>query len=217
MRSRFDGELCQLNEALTSMGSLCQEAIALSVSSLISGQKDLAEEVEELEHEIDVMENDIEAMCLRLMLRRQPVARDLRQISAALKMITDMERIGDHASDIAEIISSLDNHNAGDCGSFADMANAVIQMMKEGIDAFVHRDTNLAHEVIEHDDLVDTLFAKVKKTLTELIVSEPSGSDSALELFMVAKYLERIGDHAANIAEWVIFCITGLHYGMDAL
>ncbi len=214
---RFDNELRELNEAMTKMGSLCEEAIALSASALISGKKELAQEVEGLEREIDAMENDIESMCLQLLLRRQPVARDLRQISAALKLVTDMERIGDQAADIAEITASLDGHSADDCAHVSEMANAVIQMVNESVDSFVQRDTNLAHEVIEHDDVVDALFEQVKAALIEIIVSDPGFGETALGLLMIAKYLERIGDHAVNIAEWVIFCITGLHHGVDAI
>ncbi len=217
MRSRFDSELRELNEALAKMGSLCEESIALSVSALISEKKELAEDVKGLEREIDVMEHDIESMCLQLLLRRQPVARDLRLISAALKIITDMERIGDQASDIAEITASISGHSLDDCAHIEEMANAVIQMVNESVDAFAERDTNLAHEVIEHDDVVDALFKKVRMTLIDTIASNPDNGETALGLLMIAKYLERIGDHATNIAEWVIFCITGLHHGVDAI
>lgn len=151
------------------------------------------------------MERDIETLCLKLLLRQQPVAGDLRQISAALKMITDMERIGDQAEDIAEIIAFLNGRSGAECGDIDKMAKAATKMVTNSIEAFVKRDVELAKEVIAQDDIVDDYFNRVKQDLIERISSDPSDGEFALDLLMIAKYFERIGDHATNIAEWVMF------------
>ena len=179
MRSRFDEQLALLNKDLIEMGAMCEEVIALAAKALLDGDPTLAAKVAPLDTEIDQMERDIESMCLKLLLQQQPVARDLRQISAALKMITDMERIGDQAADIAEI------------------------------------NTALAEGVIRYDDVVDDYFLKVKSALITLIAQNPDDGEYALDLLMIAKYFERIGDHATNIAEWVLFSVTGVHKGED--
>ena len=157
------------------------------------------------------MEHTIESLCLRLLLQQQPVARDLRQISAALKMITDMERIGDQAADIAEIITFLGGRSGGECEYISLMAKSAIKMVTESVDAFVKRDLELANTAIRHDDIVDDYFKKVKSSLIKMIADKPDDGEYALDLLMIAKYFERIGDHAVNIAEWVVFSVTGSH------
>lgn len=173
----------------------------------------MAEAVHPLDGEIDQKERSIESLCLKLLLQQQPVARDLRQISAALKMITDMERIGDQADDISEIIPFLNGRTGGECEYIAEMARAAIHMVTESIDAYVRRDIVLAHAVIEYDDIVDDLFNKVKQSLIDMIAKNPQDGEFAIDLLMIAKYFERIGDHATNIAEWVEFSVTGMHKG----
>ena len=216
MRSRFDEQLAGLNQALISMGSLCEEAISLAASALNAGDASLAKDVVTIDEQIDQMEHDIEGMCLRLLLQQQPVARDLRQVSAALKMITDMERIGDQAADIAEIIGFL-NGRTGGVEHIGEMAQATIRMVSDSIDAFVKRDLNIARDVIARDDVVDALFDQVKISLIEMIHKSPEDGEYALDLLMISKYFERIGDHATNIAEWVEFSMTGLHKGVPEL
>ena len=213
MRSRFDEQLALLNREMIKMGALCEEAIALAAKALTEGDAALAAKVAPLGAEIDQMERDIEAVCLKLLLQQQPVARDLRQISAALKMVTDMERIGDQASDIAEIIGFLHGRGGEDCAFIGQMGEATIRMVSGSIDAFVRRDTKLADEVIAHDDIVDAYFLKVKTALIQYIAASPDDGEYALDLLMIAKYFERIGDHAVNIAEWVLFSVTGVHKG----
>ena len=161
------------------------------------------------------MERDIEAMCLRLLLQQQPVAGDLRRISAALKMITDMERIGDQAEDIAEIIPYMEGRSGEECAAVGEMAKAAIHMVTRSVDAFVHRDTDLARKVIAYDDVVDDDFDRVKAALIGLIAKNPADGEYALDLLMIAKYFERIGDHAVNIAGWVVFAVTGVHPGEE--
>jgi phosphate transport system protein len=211
MRIRFDEQLALLNKELIEMGALCEEAIALSSKALTAADKELAKKVAPLDAEIDQKERNIESMCLKLLLQQQPVARDLRQISAALKMITDMERIGDQAEDIAEIVCFLDGRSAENDDLMREMARTTIQMVTESVDAFVNRDILLARKVISDDDIVDAFFDQVRKKLIEKIGKEPSDGEYALDLLMIAKYLERIGDHAVNIAKWVIFSVTGVH------
>ncbi len=211
MRSRFDEQLALLNKELIEMGALCEEVIALSSKALTAADKELAKKVAPLDAEIDQKEHNIESMCLKLLLQQQPVARDLRQISAALKMITDMERIGDQAEDIAEIVCFLDGRSAENDDLMREMARATIQMVTESVDAFVKHDIMLAEKVIADDDTVDALFDQVKIKLIKKIGKEPSDGEYALDLLMIAKYFERIGDHAVNIAEWVIFSVTGVH------
>ena len=213
MRSRFDEQLAILNRELIDMGALCEEAIALAAKALTDKDKTMAAKVAAMDAEIDQKERNIESMCLKLLLQQQPVARDLRQISAALKMITDMERIGDQAEDISEIVITLDGRYAENSALLKGMAESTIQMVTESVDAYVKRDTALAQQVIKMDDIVDDYFDQVKAELISKIAGEPADSEYALDLLMIAKYLERIGDHAVNIAEWVIFSITGEHEG----
>ena len=211
MRSRFDEQLAILNRELIEMGALCEEAIALAAKALTDKDKTMAAKVAAMDAEIDQKERNIESMCLKLLLQQQPVARDLRQISAALKMITDMERIGDQAEDISEIVITLDGRYAENSALLKGMAESAIQMVTESVDAYVKRDTALAHKVIEMDDIVDDYFDQVKAELISKIAGEPADGEYALNLLMIAKYLERIGDHAVNIAEWMIFSVTGRH------
>ncbi len=211
MRKHFDEQLAALNDELTRMGAMCEEAIAAASEALATGDLKPADHVLSLEGEMNRMERTIETLCLKLLLKQQPVAGDLRQISAALKMITDMERIGTQAADIAEIITFLDGRTGGECEQIRLMAQAASQMVTESIDAFVKQDITLAGEAIERDDVVDRLFLQVKSSLIELIAQTPADGGYALDLLMIAKYFERIGDHAVNIAEWVAFSVTGEH------
>lgn len=211
MRKRFDEQLALLNQELTMMGAMCEEAIALVAKALTGNNRELAKKVFPLDEEIDQMERDIEALCLKLLLQQQPVAGDLRQISAALKMITDMERIGDQAEDIAEIISFLDDHVIPEHNNIYEMATAASKMVTDSIDAYVKKDIMLSEKVIVDDDFVDDCFKKIKANLIQLIAKNPTEGEFALDLLMIAKYFERIGDHATNIAEWVEFSITGHH------
>lgn len=213
MRSRFDEQLATLNKELIEMGALCEEAIADAAKALTTADEKTAAKVEPLEAEINQKERDIESLCLKMLLQQQPVARDLRQISAALKMITDLERIGDQASDIAEIITFIDKKAGVDCEPICLMAEATIRMVTESVDAFVKRDVGIAQQAIAHDDTVDDYFLKVKRSLINMISQRPANGEHALDLLMIAKYFERIGDHAVNIAEWVIFSVTGVHKG----
>ena len=211
MRSRFDEQLNTLNTEMIEMGAMCEEAIALASKALTTGDVSLAERVSALSADIDQKERDIESRCMKLLLQQQPVARDLRQISAALKIITDMERIGDQAEDIAEIITYLEGRTAEETVHIRDMAAETISMVTDSVDAYVKNDIDLAMLVIAHDDKVDEYFDKVKCRLIKMIAETPENGEYALDLLMIAKYFERIGDHATNIAEWVIFSVTGEH------
>ncbi|MDD2396739.1 MAG: phosphate signaling complex protein PhoU [Sedimentibacter sp.] len=212
MRYRFDRELDTLNLELIKMGSLIENSIEYSIKALINQDLSSVKKVNELEIEIDDMEKTIEGHCLKLLLQQHPVASDLRIISTALKMITDMERIGDNAEDIAEIAKYMINQKfIKDIVHIPQMADATISMVKRSIDAFVNKDKNLAEEVCKSDDIVDNLFNIIKEELIEKIQEDKSNGEQAIDLLMIAKYFERIGDHAENIAEWVIFSITGEH------
>ena len=215
MRSRFDSQLALLNTELIQMGALCEGAISNAAKALEAGDSALAEAVKPLEGEIDQMERDIETLCLKLLLQQQPVARDLRQISAAMKIITDMERIGDQAADIAEIILAMlaQGYVPEDLGHIREMAAEVIRMVTESVDSYVQKDTVRAMLVIDHDDIVDQCFDRVKQVLIGNITANPDCGEHALDLLMIDKYLERIGDHAVNIAGWVVFAVTGEHKG----
>ena len=217
MRRQFDQQLALLNRELIEMGALCEEVIALAAKALTEGDPALAaqvgpaKQVAPLDAEIDQKERTIESLCLKLLLQQQPVARDLRQISAALKMITDMERIGDQAQDIAEIVTFLRGRTAEHDNILCQMARATISMVTESVDAYVKHDTIKAEAVLAADDTVDAYFEQVKHALIGRIAADPADGEYALDLLMIAKYFERIGDHATNIAEWVIFSITGRH------
>ena len=206
MRNRFDEQLESLNNSLIRMGALCESAIANATKALLEGDRTLAGRAIEADSEIDQAEREVESLCLKLLLQQQPVARDLRQISSALKMITDMERIGDQASDISDITMHIRFENLRSKVHISDMAAAAIKMVTDSIDSFVKKDLELAKAVAAYDDVVDRLFIKVKD---ELLILIKDGDVSCLDLLMIAKYLERIGDHAVNIAEWVQYSITG--------
>ena len=210
MRNKFDSQLEKLNLELITMGALCEDAISASVKGFLDDDDALCRKAVEAEDEINRKERDIESICMKLLLEQQPVARDLRVISSALKMISDMERIGDQAEDIAEIVSFLDGAAEHD-DLLRQMAQAVICMVTDSVDAYVKQDTNLAKRVIARDDQVDEYFSQVKRQLIGCIARDPENGESVLDLLMIAKYYERIGDHATNIAEWVIFSVTGAH------
>ena len=211
MRVKFDEQLKLLHGELIKMGSLCEVAISLSAKALTGAPEGLEKKVSPLETEIDQMERQIEARCLRLLLQQQPVAKDLRTISAALKMISDMERIGDQAADIAELIPYIAGSTAQSKLHIGDMARAAVSMVTNSIDAFVREDLALARQVMTDDDVVDSLFSQIKTALTSLIRHNDIQAEAALDLLMAAKYFERIGDHAVNLAEWVEYSITGMH------
>ena len=211
MRNRFDEQLNTLNNELITMGALCEEAISSAVKLLIDNDVKMKENVLETDKQIDQKERDIETLCMKLLMQQQPVASDLRTISSALKMISDMERIGDQASDIAEIAEYANACGMESETHIADMARATIQMVTDSIDSFVKKDVDLAHTVIEHDNTVDDLFDKVKGELISAIENKAANAEALIDLLMIAKYFERIGDHAENIAEWVIYSITGKH------
>ena len=213
MRSRFDEQLNTLNNKMIEMGAECESIIAVSAKALIEGNADGARKAKNQGHIIDEMEREIESICLKLLLQQQPVAKDLRVISAALKMITDMERIGDQAEDIAEIIIFLGGRTGEECHDIRLMAEATIKMVTDSIDAYVKKDLQLAKQVIKHDDIVDSAFARVKQTLVKMVTENAADGEYAVDLLMMAKYFERIGDHAVNIAEWVEFSVTGVHKG----
>jgi len=211
MRNRFDEQLYELNRELIEMGAMCEEAIASAAKALTMGDIVLANNVIKQGTAIDQMERDIESRCMKLLLHQQPVARDLRLISAALKMITDMERIGDQAEDIAEIVTFLKRRTIEGMELIEDMARETIGMVSASVDAFVKKDVALARRVIRQDDVVDDYFSKAKYNLITLIIEKTVDGEFALDLLMIAKYFERIGDHATNIAEWVIYSVTGTH------
>lgn len=211
MRSRFDEELRMLNKELIEMGALCEDAIELIAKALETNDEDVYKVVRPISVEIDHKERDIESRCMKLLLQQQPVARDLRQISAALKMITDMERIGDMAEDIAEIVEFLNGHTMEGMEMVLDMALETSKMVTASVDAFVKKDIVLAEAVIAQDDIVDDYFSKIKNSIIELIAKNAKDGEFALDLLMISKYFERIGDHATNIAEWVIYAVTGTH------
>lgn len=215
MRSQFDKQLNLLNKKMIEMGAECESIIALSAKALLDGDVENAKKVKEQGRRIDHMERDIESICLKLLLQQQPVARDLRTISAALKMITDMERIGDQAEDIAEIIVFLNGRTGKECHGIRRMAEATIKMVTDSIDAYVAKDLELSKAVRAYDDVVDNDFAEIKHTLIKMIAENTADGEYALDILMIAKYFERIGDHAVNIAEWVEFSVSGIHKGVE--
>ena len=211
MRDLFQEQLNELKRELTVMGASCEEIIALASQALTGWDAELVQKVNTIGGQIDESERTIETICMKLLLRQQPVARDLRQISAALKMITDMERIGDQAEDIVEIVPYMNAHPDEKYPKIREMAKAAQSMVTEAVDAYVAQDLELARKVMAHDDVVDDYFAQVKNGIIDIIAAEPSQGEYALDLLMIAKYFERIGDHCTNIAEWVEFSVTGIH------
>ena len=208
MRNRFGEQLERLHVEMIQMGALCEDAISAAAQALMKGDEDLARAAGEAEREIDQKEREVENLCLKLLLQQQPVARDLREISSALKMISDMERIGDQAADIAEIARYMEKSSILRQVPMEEMALAAIKMVTDSVDSFVRGDLALAHSVIAQDDQVDSLFLSVREKLTALIAGGENGG-LCLDLLMIAKYFERIGDHACNIAQWVEYAITG--------
>lgn len=211
MRNRFNEQLLQLNNELITMGALCEEAIGNAAKYLTENDNILKHNVYEAEKQINQKERDIETLCMRLLLQQQPVAKDLRTISSALEIISNMERIGDQSFDITEILEKTDKTTIGNKAHITDMSKAAIKMVKDSIESFVKNDISLAYSVIEYDDIVDDLFNKIKNELVEFIEVKNNDITSMIDLLMIAKYFERIGDHAENIAEWVIYSITGKH------
>ncbi|WP_296627950.1 phosphate signaling complex protein PhoU [uncultured Negativibacillus sp.] len=211
MRTKFDEQLRQLNIELIRMGSMCEEAISIAAKVLDGDNTVSTERVFSLEHDIDELEHDIESRCMRMLLQQQPVAKDLRVISAALKMISDMERIGDQAADVAELTGYVASTVAQGKLHITKMAKAAVMMVTESIDAFVRADMETAQKVIRDDDTVDSLFIQVRKELLASLKEEDDNPEAILDLLMIAKYFERIGDHAVNLAEWVQYSITGVH------
>ena len=211
MRNKFDSQLEKLNLELITMGALCEDAISASVKGFLDDDDALCQKAVEAEDEINRKERDIESICMKLLLEQQPVARDLRVISSALKMISDMERIGDQAYDIAEIAKFIKNSNVKSTIHIKDMAAAATKMVTDSVDSFVKKDVELARAVMAYDDKVDNLFNCVKDELVQLITEDKANGEFCIDLLMIAKYLERIGDHAVNIAEWVEYSITGTH------
>ena len=209
MRDSYKNRLNTLHTELIRMGALCEDAIASAIKGLIDEDEQLREKAIWLESEINQKEREIEDFCLRLLIREQPVAGDLRQINAAQKMITDMERIGDQAEDIAEISKFMMGSPVKSDVHIGDMASATITMLQKSIDSFVTGDISKAEDVIVYDDIVDDLFVKIKGELVQQIAQNASHGSACLDLLMIAKYLERIGDHAVNIAEQVLYTVTG--------
>jgi len=212
MRKKFDEQLNQLNDMLAEMAEATKKSIADADKALIGQDVELAQKILDSGDEIDKKEKEIEKFCIEIILQQQPVASDLRLISAAQKIITDLERIGDHAEDISEITIHLaEKQYLKKSEHIPQMAAATMKMVTDSIDAFLKKDIELAKEVIEYDDVIDNLFQTVKKDLIELINENPDNGDQAIDLIMAAKYFERIGDHAENIAEWIVFSLTGVH------
>lgn len=215
MRNRFDRQLLELNNELIQMGSLIEQAIEMGISALVNQDVEKAKHAIEFDTEIDEQEKMVESLCMKLLLQQQPVAKDLRLISAALKMITDMERIGDHAADISEMTILMSDsayvRSEINIDLVESMAKETTDMVIKSVDAFVNKDLELARRVIAQDDVVDDLFAEFKKQLIEKIGENVQNGEQATDMLLVAKYFERIGDHATNIAEWVIYSLTGEH------
>lgn len=209
MRQQYSQQLQQLHQSMLRMGEQCTQVIELAIQALTNGDKALIIKEQEIDAQIDKLEREIESQCLQLLLRQQPVAGDLRDISAALKMISDMERIGDQATDIAEIAGFLQSRPGLQCTTLEKMASEAIYMVRESIRAFVERDLQLAGSVIAYDDVVDAYFDQMKSEIITLIAADPGQGEACVDLLMVAKYLERIADHATNIAEWVEYSILG--------
>ena len=215
MRDRFNEQLEQLNVELIKMGALCEESISAAAKALMEGDAALRETAYAAEREIDQSERIIEGLCMRMLLQQQPVARDLRTISAALKMISDMERIGDQAADIAEIARDIQNSLIPADIPLGEMARGAIAMVTDSVESFVRKDLELARRVIARDDEIDNMFLAVKQNLIQRIGGGDNG-ELCVDILMIAKYFERIGDHAVNLAEWVEYSITGCHSGGKA-
>ena len=203
MRNKFDQQLEMLHVELIKMGALCEDAVSSAIEALEKNDIVSADSALDTDAEIDHKERDIERMCMKLLLQQQPVATDLRIVSAALKMITDMERVGDQASDIAEISRYIIESGMSINDDIRKMAKEAIKMVTDSVDSFVKKDLELARKVIAYDDVVDEWFAKLKSDVIEMIAKDSTNGEYYIDIIMIAKYLERIGDHATNIAEWV--------------
>ena len=210
MRNLYQEQLWNLNQELIQMGAACEEIIDLAAQSLTAYSEQLEEKTAQVGAVIDESERTVETVCLKLLLRQQPVAKDLRQISAAMKMITDMERIGDQAEDIVDLIPKMSKNAEGNCTLLQEMAKAAQTMVTEAVDAYVKQDLGLAKKVMGDDDIVDNYFNQIKSSIITMIADNTGDGEYALDLLMIAKYFERIGDHCTNIAEWVEFSITGV-------
>ena len=210
MRNLYQEQLWNLNQELIQMGAACEEIIDLAAQSLTAYSEQLEEKTAQVGAVIDESERTIETVCLKLLLRQQPVAKDLRQISAAMKMITDMERIGDQAEDIVDLIPKMSKNAEGNCTLLQEMAKAAQTMVTAAVDAYVKQDLGLAKKVMGDDDIVDNYFNQIKSSIITMIADNTGDGEYALDLLMIAKYFERIGDHCTNIAEWVEFSITGV-------
>jgi len=209
MRGSFLKHLENLHMELIKMGALCEEAIAGAIKGLLNEDPDLRQKAIDLEKDIDMKEHEIESLCVRLLLREQPVAGDLRQIIAAQGIVADMERIGDQAQDIADLSTFMVGTRVIYDSHIAEMAREAAKMLTDSVDAFVESDFQKAIDVIHYDDIVDGFFIRIKKELIDIISEDSSSGEACLDLMIIAKYLERIGDHATNIAEWVVYSITG--------
>ena len=208
MRAKFDEQLNQLNQEMVQMGVMIEENIQTSIEALVRHNVEMAKEIVEKDVAVDQKQKQIEGICVDLLIQQQPVAKDLRAITAAMKMVTDMERIGDHAADISEITVLLDNaEKTKSMETIIQMASEALFMLMQSIDAYVKKDIELAQKVIQHDDVVDKLFGQIKQEIIEQIQQnkEVKEGEYEIDMLMIAKYLERIGDHATNIAEWVIY------------
>jgi phosphate transport system protein len=218
MRTRFEIQLETLNNEIIEMGALVEQAMGNAVEALLHQSMDIAKKNIEFDKEIDQKMKDIESLCLKLLLSQQPVARDLRLISAALKMVSDLERIGDQCADISEIVLTLPaGSDTNHLNLIPRMANATKKMVSESVDAFVNRDIHLAHSVCDYDDVVDNLFNEIRRDLISKIRENVEDGECIIDLLMIAKYFERIGDHSVNVAKWVIFSITGTRNGVGYL
>lgn len=213
MRNRFDTQLEHLNSSMKDMGGLCETSITYAIESLMDGNVKKAQNVLGNVVSISRKEREIEGICLKLLMQQQPVASDLRVISSALKMVSDLERIGDQSGDIAEIVVTEHLSAANDILNLREMANAVNAMVSDVVTAFVNKDASLARAVIQCDDVVDTCFKEAKQKLIDLFSGKDVNMEYALDLLMIAKYFERIGDHCVNIAQWVLYSITGIREG----
>ena len=216
MRKHFDDQIAQLGEQMMAMGALVENTIERAIRALQTDDMAEAAAIRDGDHVVDEKEREVEAMCIHMLLQQQPVARDLRTISAALKMITDMERIGDQAEDIVEIIPCMIAHPHEEYPKIREMAKETIAMVTDSVDAYVKQDVYLAKAVQMHDDVVDNYFTRIKSGLIDMIAKNPAEGEYALDLLMIAKYFERIGDHATNIAEWVEFSVTGSHNAISS-
>lgn len=209
MRDLFQEQLKLLHDELTEMGAMCEEIISMASKALTEYDENLATQVKIVGAGIDEKERTIETICMKLLLRQQPVAGDLRAISAALKMITDLERIGDQAEDIVEIVPHMTARKHEEYPKIREMAKETIAMVTDSVQAYVKQDLYLAKAVQMHDDVVDSYFVRIKDSLIEMIAKDPAEGEYALDLLMIAKYFERIGDHATNVAEWVEYSVLG--------